>query len=68
MMDLGRVAYEAYVVSCDGKSVHGDPLPDWHRQHAVIRQHWRAAADAVLMYADLQIVRPGPGGAEVQPT
>ena len=51
---MGRVAYEAYVASCGGKSVHGEPLPSWPGQKAEIRQHWRAAADAVLIYADLQ--------------
>lgn len=58
-MDMGRVAYEAYVASCGGLSVHGDPLPEWPRQHAAIREHWRAAADAVLMLADLHVTAGG---------
>lgn len=53
-MDMGRVAYEAYVASCDGRSVHGDPLPAWPALKPEIREHWRAAADAVLIYADLK--------------
>ena len=61
-MDLGRVAYEAYVASCGGLSVHGDPLPVWERQHAQIREHWRAAADAVLIFTDIRATTPPPDG------
>lgn len=39
--------------SCGGLSVHGDKLPDWAGQKPAIREHWRAAADAVLILADL---------------
>jgi hypothetical protein len=46
-MELGRIAYEAYVASCGGKSVHGEDLPSWDDQAPEIRQHWQAAADAV---------------------
>jgi hypothetical protein len=53
-MDMGRAAYEAYVVSCGGRSVRGEPLPPWERQAPEIREHWRAAADAVLMLSDLR--------------
>lgn len=61
-MDLGRVAYAAYVVSCGGLSVHGDPLPTWERQHEAIRVHWRAAADAVVMLTGLPAAEPDVHG------
>ena len=32
--DMGRVAYEAYTVSCGGRSVRGDKLPTWPAQGA----------------------------------
>jgi len=55
-MDLGQVAYEGYRVSCDGKSIRGEELPSWDGQAPEIREHWRAAADAVKMFLEL---RPG---------
>jgi hypothetical protein len=58
-VDMGRTAYEAYVASCGGRSVRGEPLPSWPRQQPEIREHWRAAADAVLMLADLCAAPPG---------
>lgn len=51
-MDLGRVAYEAYLVSCDGKSIRGEDLPSWDAQDPKIREHWRAAADGVKIWLD----------------
>src|SRR5690242_18030169 len=60
--DMGRVAYEAYTASCGGLSVRGERLPDWPGQQAEIREHWRAAADAVLMLADLAAIT----GADVR--
>lgn len=52
-MDLGQVAYEAYVESCGGKSIHGEDLPNWFDVAPEIREHWRAAADAVLKHIGL---------------
>jgi len=54
--DMGRVAYEAYYQACDGRSVHGEQLPSWTGQAPAIRENWRAAADAVLILADLHAV------------
>jgi hypothetical protein len=53
-MDMGRVAYEGYAA--------GDPgaLP-WESQTPGIRERFRAAADAVLMFSDL---RRGAGGKQ----
>lgn len=51
--DLGRIAYEAYWQSCGGLSVRGETLPGWEEQKPEIREHWRASADAVLMFSDL---------------
>lgn len=48
MPDLGQVAYEAYVRSCGGKSVHGEDLPPWIELRPEVRVHWDAAAQAVV--------------------
>lgn len=45
--ELGRIAYEAYVADCDGKSIHGEDLPAWDDQAEQIREHWSIAALAV---------------------
>lgn len=58
--DLGRVAYEAYRESCGGLSVHGEKLPDWPGQGPGIREHWRAAADAVVLFCDLAVDPDAP--------
>ena len=48
MVDLGKVAYEGYFKSCNGKSlISGASLPTWDQQSAQIRTAWQAAADAV---------------------
>jgi len=44
----GQIACGAYVAHCGGKSVHGEDLPSWEDQDPVIREHWEAAAQAVL--------------------
>lgn len=50
-VDIGQVAYEGYCAVSDGKSlVSGGPLPTWEEQAPEIREAWRAAADAVLMF------------------
>lgn len=54
MIDLGQVAYESYYVSCDGKSIRGEPLPSWAGQSPEIRAHWRAAADGVKMFLEMR--------------
>lgn len=46
----GQRAYEAYAEHCGGKSVHGEDLPGWDDQAPEIRDHWHAAASAVLGY------------------
>ena len=51
-MTDGQIAYEAYVDHCGGKSIRGEELPDWDHQHAEIRAHWEAAAEAVLRAQD----------------
>lgn len=53
MLEMGRMAYEGYRVGSDGKSlISGAVLPEWADLAPEIRAAWRAAADAVLMYAD----------------
>lgn len=47
-VDLGRLAYEAYVAAVGGRSaVTGDPLPDFAATPDLVRRGWRAAADAL---------------------
>lgn len=49
---LGKVAYEAYLEACGGRSlVSGDELPDWDGQSEVIRYAWNHVADAVLRWS-----------------
>lgn len=47
LTSAGQVAYEAYVASCGGKSVHGEDLPSWAGLAPAIQAHWEAAAQAV---------------------
>ena len=47
--DLGKVAYEGYFKSCNGKSlISGTPLPTWENQSSAIQEAWHAAAEAVV--------------------
>lgn len=48
----GQIAYDAYVADCGGLSIHGETLPAWPDQSEEIRQHWDAAAAAVIEYID----------------
>ena len=48
----GGVAYAAYFRHCQGKSIHGEPLPVWEGQDPAIRVHWYAAAKAVKLAAE----------------
>jgi hypothetical protein len=51
---LGRAAYTAYCQTTGGRSaVTGDVLPAWEDQSPIIREAWRAAADAVVMLAGI---------------
>lgn len=48
MIDLGKVAYEAYCENSGGKSlISGAPLPVWADLKPEIQSAWKAAADAV---------------------
>lgn len=57
IVDLrGRAAYEAYRVAVSGRSViNGDVLPEWDDlRPAILREAWRAAADAAVMIKELR--------------
>lgn len=46
--DLGRIAYEAYSRSADGRSlISGQGLPAWPDLPEAIRAAWEQAAQAV---------------------
>lgn len=49
-LDLGRVAYEAYMDQTGGRSlVTGDKLPEWPALNEAIREAWRYAASRVVI-------------------
>ena len=54
----GRIAYEAYVASCGGKSIRGEQLPAWDGQDAAIQAHWSAAGLAVVRQYRLEEEEP----------
>lgn len=45
--ELGKLAFDQYKISVDGKAVSGDPIPDWDDLPERIRTAWNVAADAV---------------------
>lgn len=48
---LGRLAYEAYLEACGGRSlVSGDELPEWDDQSPEIKAAWDHVGDAVLSW------------------
>jgi hypothetical protein len=49
VLDLARIAYEAYRVSCGSKAVNGDHLPDWEDLDPKIQAHWDAVAQALMV-------------------
>lgn len=52
ILDLGRIAYEAYVVQAGGVSLAtGAPLPTWSSLPPAIADAWKAAAGAAAMAA-----------------
>lgn len=49
MIDVGKIAYEAYSAKTGHRSaVSGEPLPSWEEQSQEIRDAWQASAEAVL--------------------
>lgn len=50
----GQAAYEAYLASCGGVSIRGEPLPSWHGQSELVKSHWERAAEAARAWT------PGP--------
>lgn len=50
MINLGKLAYEAYCKSTGGKSaVTGAELPAWDDQSPEIQEAWEAAAQAAVL-------------------
>lgn len=49
MVDLARIAFEAYSASVDGKTHDGRPIPSWDDLTPAVRQAWDAAAQAVAV-------------------
>ena len=53
MPDYGKIAYEAYCLSSEGRSlISGAALPKWENLRDDIRNAWEAAAMAVLNHGD----------------
>jgi hypothetical protein len=47
MIELGKVAYDAYGESRGWKVYNGDAMPTWDEQSPELREAWDAAAQAV---------------------
>ena len=52
MIDIGRIAYQAYVESKDGSSYYETKLTKWEDLGKKEQDAWRKAACAVLEYVD----------------
>ena len=48
MIDLAKIAYDAYRESRGWKSYRLEDLPQWDKCHADIRASWEVAVNAVL--------------------
>jgi hypothetical protein len=51
-IDIGRIAYQAYVENKDGSSYYETKLTKWEDLGKVECDAWRHAACAVLQYID----------------
>lgn len=49
--ELAQAAYRAYCGSVHGRSVNGEPLPEWDEMPERIRTAWEVAAEAVARKA-----------------
>lgn len=49
-MSPGNVAYLAYCMHVNGKSIHGEDLPMWHEVHPRVKDAWENAALAAIEY------------------
>lgn len=47
MIELGKVAYDAYGKARGWVVFNGDPMPAWEEQSPELREAWDAAAQAV---------------------
>lgn len=47
LIELASRAYQAYVESAAGVSVHGEKLPAWEAVDGVVQAHWIVAARAI---------------------
>jgi hypothetical protein len=48
MVELGKIAYDAYGDSRGWTVFNGAPMPTWEAQSQELRDAWNAAAQAVL--------------------
>jgi hypothetical protein len=44
----GQKAYEFYYHAVDGKSIHGEPLPEWLDVPAKIKVAWEYTAESII--------------------
>lgn len=59
MVDMGKVAYEAYAAHQAWRNWAGSPLLPWDAVRHDVQDAWRAAADAVY-WAVAPLLRPWP--------
>jgi hypothetical protein len=53
-VDLGKLAYDAYLHHVGYKSVRGEPLPEFADQEPRLQNAWRVAAQAVAIQVNAQ--------------
>lgn len=56
-IDLGYVAFAAYVASRDKEAVEGEIHDEWLQLHSSQREAWRASADCVKMFLEAKGAR-----------
>jgi hypothetical protein len=55
MINLGRIAYEAYGKTRQWRTFAGDPMPLWDKQTPELRAAWEAAAEAVAKAVEVTV-------------
>ena len=50
---IAQDAYEAYALSTDNRSVHGEELPPWDGLTRSVQNGWKLAAEAVRHRVEL---------------
>lgn len=62
MIELGKIAYDAYGESRGWKTVGNGTMPQWDEQTEELRVAWRAAANAVEAIVRRDVIRDAAEG------